>query len=248
MKKNGFTLAEVLITLAIIGVIATMTLPSLMTNTAEQQAKTGLKKGINMFQNAVEMNAAAAGFDYSTIISPNVNTGDDPQGQQSLYAILANRTQVDFGKTGMNSSAIDQRSGRGAAPEAVATEMVVTFRDGSSLMYVPSQTEATAEKSNIQAADQLPRGFSAVFDTNGRKAPNIISNCQGAALGVAFAEDATGDDAGAVVPGNAETFTNDVNDQCTTARRVIKDQFLLQFRGTTVQPRGAAAQWAYNES
>ena len=33
MKKNGFTLAEVLITLAIIGVVATMTLPALMTNT-----------------------------------------------------------------------------------------------------------------------------------------------------------------------------------------------------------------------
>ena len=29
MKKNGFTLAEVLITLAIIGVVATLTLPAL---------------------------------------------------------------------------------------------------------------------------------------------------------------------------------------------------------------------------
>ena len=37
MKKNGFTLAEVLITLAIIGVVATLTLPALMTNTQEQQ-------------------------------------------------------------------------------------------------------------------------------------------------------------------------------------------------------------------
>ena len=44
MKKRGFTLAEVLITLTIIGVVATMTLPALMTNTAETQAKTGLKK------------------------------------------------------------------------------------------------------------------------------------------------------------------------------------------------------------
>ena len=49
MKKNGFTLAEVLITLAIIGVVATMTLPALMTNTQEQQAKTGLKKGTTYY-------------------------------------------------------------------------------------------------------------------------------------------------------------------------------------------------------
>ena len=42
MKKNGFTLAEVLITLAIIGVVATLTLPALMTNTQEQQSRTAL--------------------------------------------------------------------------------------------------------------------------------------------------------------------------------------------------------------
>jgi prepilin-type N-terminal cleavage/methylation domain-containing protein len=58
MKKNGFTLAEVLITLAIIGVVATMTLPALMTNTGEQQAKTGLKKGINTLTEAAQMNEA----------------------------------------------------------------------------------------------------------------------------------------------------------------------------------------------
>ena len=47
MKKNGFTLAEVLITLSIIGVIATLTLPTLMTNINESQNKTGFKKVIN---------------------------------------------------------------------------------------------------------------------------------------------------------------------------------------------------------
>ncbi len=32
MRKTGFTLAEVLITLGIIGVVAAMTIPTLMTN------------------------------------------------------------------------------------------------------------------------------------------------------------------------------------------------------------------------
>ena len=66
MKKNGFTLAEVLITLAIIGVVATMTLPALMTNTGEQQAKTGLKKGINTLTEAVTMNESVANFGFAT--------------------------------------------------------------------------------------------------------------------------------------------------------------------------------------
>ena len=67
MKKNGFTLAEVLITLAIIGVVATLTLPALMTNTAEQQARTALKKGINTLTEAAQMNQAIDGFDYSNL-------------------------------------------------------------------------------------------------------------------------------------------------------------------------------------
>ena len=67
MKKQGFTLAEVLITLTIIGVIATMTLPALMTNTQEQQAKTGLKKGINTLTEAAQMNQAIGGFDYASL-------------------------------------------------------------------------------------------------------------------------------------------------------------------------------------
>ena len=51
-KANGFTLAEVLITLAIIGVVATMTLPALISNTGEQQAKTGLKQEAGIFPKA----------------------------------------------------------------------------------------------------------------------------------------------------------------------------------------------------
>ena len=42
--KNGFTLAEVLITLVIIGVIAAMTIPTLMNNTNNQELVSKLKK------------------------------------------------------------------------------------------------------------------------------------------------------------------------------------------------------------
>ncbi|MDO5305542.1 MAG: prepilin-type N-terminal cleavage/methylation domain-containing protein [bacterium] len=37
MIKNGFTLAEVLITLVIIGIIAAMTIPNLINRTDEQE-------------------------------------------------------------------------------------------------------------------------------------------------------------------------------------------------------------------
>lgn len=44
MKNKGFTLAEVLITLGIIGVVAAMTLPTIITRTIEKENVTKLKK------------------------------------------------------------------------------------------------------------------------------------------------------------------------------------------------------------
>ena len=43
-KKSGFTLAEVLITLMIIGVIAAMTIPSLMQSTESKEFSVAFKK------------------------------------------------------------------------------------------------------------------------------------------------------------------------------------------------------------
>lgn len=43
-KKAGFTLAEILITLGIIGVVAAMTIPTLIANTKSQQYRAQLKK------------------------------------------------------------------------------------------------------------------------------------------------------------------------------------------------------------
>ena len=48
-KLNGFTLAEVLITLVIIGVIAAMTIPTLMNNTNEQELIVATKKAYSVF-------------------------------------------------------------------------------------------------------------------------------------------------------------------------------------------------------
>ena len=98
MKKQGFTLAEVLITLTIIGVIATMTLPALMTNTQEQQAKTGIKKGINTLTEAAQLNQAIDGFAYN-----NLTSTENTEGIQSLYHILKSKTNVDTGKSVTNS-------------------------------------------------------------------------------------------------------------------------------------------------
>ena len=50
--KNGFTLAEVLITLGIIGVVAALTIPTLISNYKKHVYYTQFRKGANIIENA----------------------------------------------------------------------------------------------------------------------------------------------------------------------------------------------------
>lgn len=52
LKLKGFTLAEVLITLGIIGVVAAMTLPALINRTQGKELEAGLKKAYSVLQAA----------------------------------------------------------------------------------------------------------------------------------------------------------------------------------------------------
>ena len=161
MKKNGFTLAEVLITLAIIGVVASLTLPSLMTNTAEQQAITALRKSVNTLSEVGQMSAAVDGFDYSGITvatAPGDRATVDANGivEQSVWGILSNRAQVDR-----------SRSISGGIPGSCAELSQIFFMDGTALCY-----EATTTAGNAAA---VIHGF---IDTNGLKGPNSEFVCQ----------------------------------------------------------------------
>ena len=228
MKKNGFTLAEVLITLTIIGVVATLTLPALMTNTAEQQAKTALKKGINTLTEAAQMNQSIAGFDYASLISSDTKDTE----AQSLYGLLATRASIDYVKSGVGKL----ESHQGGTTNANGTNFTVFFRDGSALTFnpnvistsSPSQQGSGSQQGTKLMDDNLVYGITAVYDTNGTKGPNVLSNCNASALG--SAKDSNG----------ANLTTT-----CNKANRVIKDQFGVRLRGGYAVPNGAAARWAY---
>ncbi len=61
MKKSGFTLAEVLITLAIIGVVAALTIPTVVRNYQKQQTVTQLKKTYAALANTTNLAIAEEG-------------------------------------------------------------------------------------------------------------------------------------------------------------------------------------------
>ena len=92
-KKSGFTLAEVLVTLMIIGVIAAMTIPSLMQSTAQQEYKAAFKKAVSMLNQAVTLNYALDGEDGSSftgtsffnLLTKRLNVMSSVSGSRELY-------------------------------------------------------------------------------------------------------------------------------------------------------------------
>ena len=62
--KKGFTLAEVLITLAIIGVVAALTIPSVIVKTQQQEFKTAAKKAHSVLSQAVQLTEVKDGYTF----------------------------------------------------------------------------------------------------------------------------------------------------------------------------------------
>ena len=60
-KQKAFTLAEVLITLAIIGIVAAVTIPSVIANYQQQEFKTGLRKAVSVLNEAIQTNIVQEG-------------------------------------------------------------------------------------------------------------------------------------------------------------------------------------------
>ena len=69
IMKNGFTLAEILITIGIIGVVSAMTIPTLVTNYQKKQTAQRLKKSYAELQQAIKLSEAenddVSGWNYS---------------------------------------------------------------------------------------------------------------------------------------------------------------------------------------
>ena len=61
LEKTAFTLAEVLITLGIIGVVAALTLPALIQKNRNKELQTGLKKAYSVISQALDMYQAETG-------------------------------------------------------------------------------------------------------------------------------------------------------------------------------------------
>ena len=186
-KRSGFTLAEVLITLAIIGTVAAMTIPTLMTNTNKMEFKTGFKKILSTTNQAITMSVALNYVDFSD------TTSQDSNPTTSILGIFLSRMHVTKTAQGNSADTAVNRMFKGGA----ASNYTVFFADGMTLSFPTNSTRCRVADAN-GANGNLCRG---IVDVNGTRPPNILSNCQGTAV-----KNATADNQGVCSPTNAGIF------------------------------------------
>lgn len=169
-RKNAFTLAEVLITLGIIGVVAAMTMPTLMNSTQGAQYKTAYKKALSAISQAIVLNVALD--DYNLADTSTTATGTT--GTQNMYSLFKNRMNVVKTSQTTTGYAITER---GAVFGQGSTNYTMFFNDGIAFSFPIATGECSESAVRAPGATKC-RGF---IDVNGQKGPNKIVQCDGTA-------------------------------------------------------------------
>ena len=240
-KRFGFTLAEVLITLGIIGVVAAMTIPTLISNTHGAQFKTAYKKALSTLNQAVVMNVALEDTDLSTLDADTSNAGDNPT-TGSLGAMLSARMQSATDITDSYFAASPSLGGLvyrktvtctdagvpadecTAADEEVETNVTLTapsattwkvfsFADGTSFGYLKTAADCNAIKDTCI-------GF---IDVNGSTGPNTPIVCTKG------------------VEGGTGAANGTTSGTCEVESSGVTDIYPVYLHGQTVEPASDAA-------
>jgi prepilin-type N-terminal cleavage/methylation domain-containing protein len=165
-NRKGFTLAEVLITLTIIGIVASLTIPSLVNNVQDAQYKTAWKKAYSTLTQVTQRIVA----DYGSLsICPYDGTYSARNCMRNAFLQYLNYTRsCDESNTNLcfhlNSDGSKYLNGDpvtglwGNSPSAVLS-------DGTLLRFAVSSSYCSSSDVNC--------GY-IYIDTNGFNAPNII--------------------------------------------------------------------------
>ena len=164
--KKAFTLAEVLITLGIIGVVAAMTIPTLIQSYQEKQMVTGLQKFNSIIQQAVmswKNDIDCTDNAYYCLVSENL----PDNAITNFYPIAKFMRVVKNTSTDGTSWLPDDTLNYYGAVEATAA-----FGKVSKTVY--GNGAFMLEDGMTFSMDVEPAGFDITVDVNGSKLPNRI--------------------------------------------------------------------------
>ena len=153
--KKGFTLAEVLITLVIIGVIAAMTIPTLMNSTNQQEFRVGLKKAISAVNQAVSLNYALEG--------KSIGDADLDSNAGVVQNLFQKRMSV------ISTATSDVAFATSSDVSSISTDNVFYTADG--MRYAINVASSASFDTD---ANEYYYGY-LLIDVNGDKGPNTLT-------------------------------------------------------------------------
>ena len=165
--KYGFTLAEVLITLVIIGVIAAMTIPTLMNNTNKQEYVSKLKKTYSTLAQATRRIIADEGM-------PRGDMGGWATSAEAVFNMykkyLSNAKVCGVDTTGCFQGTY-KRLDNGSAGDFDTNKYTLVISDGAEVSIAENQYDASCSTRG-SGTDKYCQTI--VVDINGAKKPNIV--------------------------------------------------------------------------
>lgn len=171
-SRKAFTLAEVLITLGIIGIVAAMTIPTLMNNTKNKQTIVATKKAYSELLQAKKLIEVEEGGVEGWI--PDVGTAGDI-ALASLFAakmnVIKNCTQTGI----IDCVGTSYKYLNGATFPYVdnTTKQTLILNDGSSLIFGTFGSGGSSAYGAV--GSELATAYGDVYvDINGPKKPNVI--------------------------------------------------------------------------
>lgn len=235
-SKLAFTLAEVLITLGIIGVVAAITIPVLIAKTHSKQYTTSFKKALSTLSNAARMSEGQFGYDFAGIDELcSANSGfDHPETKQTACALLNGTlkgSQYYYGldKLGdyqINSNFFDRvwsfESFRNALP-------IYRLADGQLLILSSKIGERGCEnRSRLTTSsdgDTIGTACYGLIDVNGVSKPNKEVTC---------------------AKGRLSYYVFDAGD-CIVDDKTMGDIFPIAFYNNTMEPHSTAAWYVWRK-
>ena len=166
--KNGFTLAEVLITLVIVGVVAAMTIPTVVNNTKKQEYVSKLKKTYSTLAQATNKIIAEEGM-------PKGSVGGWASSSENIYneyiKRLSNTKSCDNRADGCFTQKIYNLNNLGYRVWEDFGNSYYKFilSDGTQVMLWLDSLECT---DNDNETTDVCATF--MVDINGEKSPNVL--------------------------------------------------------------------------
>lgn len=169
MKKRGFTLAEVLIAMALIGVISALTLPTFISNSRNRANAAKLSSTVNSVETAFQTMMASQAEDDFSQTSFGQNRDDASLGE----FLKINRDGANFSDVGYANNAPFTTISNAAWNEAVgANGRVFLTKNGAviALVYDPVSVD---EEVRINRGGSVASSIGKlVIDVNGAALPN----------------------------------------------------------------------------